>query len=136
MISGNVFVFSRRGIKHRIYTVGSIRGEIIDRSGVEARTTFEYREIPITGDFVSGKLAYNDCIGGVGYFTHIIKGNVYCNEIKCGDVIAGFSDSCGTAKPITVTPTLQVTNIVSQFTNIYVLMRVLMIIIKALLGLG
>jgi hypothetical protein len=96
MISGNVFVLSRRGVRHRIYTVGSIRGEIIDRSGVEARTAFEYREIPITGDFVYGKLAYNDCIGGVGYFTHVLRGDVYCNGDKCGYVTAVFADSCGT----------------------------------------
>jgi hypothetical protein len=124
------------GVRHKTHAVGSIHGKIIDRSGVEARTTFEYREIPITGDFVSGKLAYNDCIGGVGYFTHSLKGDVYCNGYKCGDAIARFADSCGTTKPITGTPTLQVTNIISQFTNIYVLMHVLMIIIKALLGLG
>jgi hypothetical protein len=136
MISGNVLALSKRGIKPRIYTVGSIRGEIIDRSGVEARTAFEYREIPITGDFVSGKLAYNDCIGGGGYLTHILKGNVYCNGNKCGNVVAGIGDLCGTAKPITTTHTLQVINIVSQFTNMYVLVHVLMIIIKALLGLG
>jgi hypothetical protein len=136
MISGNVVVFSSRGIRPRTHTVGSIRGEIIDRSGVEARTTFEYREIPITGNYVSGILAYNDCIGGVGYFTHSLKGNVYCNGNKCGDVIARFADLCGTIKLITGTLTPQVTNIISQFTGIYVSMHALMIIIKALKGVG